>query len=130
MHLDWRAFVIAFGAFLVLSIPLYVPWNIALPHALAVAITWLPYLGAFVAGVTFLHIAKFNRDRDCVLLGVVIGMTVGLVNFIGPAIGIHSDLPGLKYSLIIAGGAIPIAVVLVLAGAGSRNFFNAPSKRT
>lgn len=128
--LDWKAMLKGFAAYWVLSAPIYLPWRLSLAQPLAEAITWLPYAAAFVAGLVFSYTSPSDRDRDCVVLGLVIGLSVGLVNLTGPLIGFQSDLPGLKYSAFIAAVAAVISVVLVLAGAASRGFFGGNEKRT
>jgi len=128
--LDWKAMLKGFGAYWVVSAPIYLPWRPTLSQPLAEAITWLPYAAAFVAGLVFSYASPSNRDRDCVVLGLVIGLSVGLANLAGPLIGLQSDLPGLKYSAFIAAVAAVISVVLVLAGAASRGFFGGNEKRT
>jgi hypothetical protein len=129
MTADWRALAKGLLAYWVLSLPIYVPWYIAIPQPFAVAITYLPYLAAFIAGAVFSHFSKSDRDRDCVFLGIAIGISVGLANLILPLVGGHSDLPGLNYSLFIAAFAGIISVVLVLAGAAARTFFRASKPR-
>lgn len=128
--LDWKAMFKGFAAYWVLSAPIYLPWRLSLAQPLAEAITWLPYAAAFVAGLVFSYASPSNRDQDCVVLGLVIGLSVGLVNLAGPLIGFQSDLPGLKYSAFIAAVAAVISVVMVLAGAASRGFFGGNEKRT
>jgi len=128
--LDWKAMLKGFAAYWVLSAPIYLPWRLSLTQPLSEAITWLPYAAAFVAGLVFSYVSPPNRDRDCVVLGLVIGLSVGLVNLAGPLIGFQSDLPGLKYSAFIAAVAAVISVVMVLAGAASRGFFGGNEKRT
>ena len=128
--LDWKAMLKGFVAYWIVSAPIYLPWRLTLTQPLAETFTWLPYAAAFVAGFVFSYVSPSNRDRDCVVLGLVIGLSVGLVNLAGPLIGFHSDLPGLEYSAFIAAVAAIISVVLVLAGAASRGFFGGNEKRT
>ena len=128
--LDWKAILKGFSVYWIMSAPIYLPWRLTLTQPLAEAITWLPYAAAFVAGLVFSYASPSNRDRDCVVLGVVIGLSVGLVNLAGALIGFQSDLPGLKCSAFIAVVAAAISVVLALAGAASRGFFGGNEKRT
>jgi hypothetical protein len=128
--LDWKAMLKGFAAYWVMSAPIYSPWRLTLKQPLSEAITWLPYLAAFVAGLAYALTSTSNRDRDCIVLGLLIGLSVGLVNLAGPLIGFQSDLPGLKYSALIAVVAAVVSVVLVLAGAASRGFFGGREKRT
>lgn len=127
-HLEWKALAIGFVAYWAMLAPIYLPWRPALPQPIAEAITWLPYVAAFVAGVVFSIFSRGNRDVDCVALGVVIALSVGLINFAGPAIGFQSDLPGAKYSFLVVLVASLITVPLVLAGAGFKGLFTSAKR--
>ena len=91
---------------------------------------WLPYIAAFLSGLLYAYLLPSNRDRDCILLGLLIGASVGGLNYMGPFFGRLTDLPGLTASLIIGGIASLVSIFLVFAGAGSKGIFREQKPRT
>ncbi|GEM_PF-4053500 len=124
MRIDLKAVSLAFIIFLVIFLPMYLRFstydftNIAFSYLAP----WLPYLAAFFSGLTLAYREKLVSRFNSLLLSVLISLSLGLANHIGP-----SDLSGIYYSIWITGLSFPFVLFLVVAGLGTKNLIKAVS---
>jgi hypothetical protein len=112
MRIDFKAIGIAFLVFLVVCTPMF----------LSFPIPGLPYIAAFLGGLTVAYRSRFGERANCVLLAALISLSLGLANYVGP-----SDFPGLSASAWVIGLSFPVALFMVVAGLGARGFFKKKS---
>ena len=105
MRVDFEATGIALLVFLVVCAPMF----------LSFPVPGLPYIAAFFGGLTIAYRSRFGERSNCVLLAVLISLSLGLANFVGP-----SDFPGLSASAWVIGLSFPVALFMVVAGLGAK----------
>lgn len=114
MCIDIRATSTAFLVFLVVCVPMFFSFPVAL----------LPYIAAFLGGLTIAYRSRFGERSNCVLLAVLISLSLGLANYVSP-----SDLPGLSASAWIIGLSFPVALFMVIAGLGAKGLIKKIASR-
>ena len=131
MRLDWQAMGVGFGVYWLLSAPIYFPWHLALARPFSEGISWLPAIAAVVCGVVFSFVALANRDRDCIVLGLFISLSVFLVNLAVQFFELPLVLPTAKfYFFHPATSGAEMCMLLVLVGSTCGMYVNAKKKRT
>ena len=125
MRADPKAIGIAYLVFLVVYLPVYLQPTLgeSAGRAFSFFAPWLPYIAAFLGGLTVAYRSRISESLNCFLLAVLIALSLGLVNYIGP-----SDFPGLNASAWVTGLSFPIALFLVAAGLGAKGFFKRSGK--
>ena len=108
MRVDFKATGIALLVFLIICAPMF----------LSFPVPGLPFVAAFLGGLTIAYRSCFGERSNCVLLAVLISLSLGLANYVGP-----SDLPGLSASAWIIGLSFPVALFMVVAGLGAKGLF-------
>lgn len=114
MRVDFKATGIALFVFFVVCAPVF----------LSVPVPGLPYVAAFLGGLTIAYRSRFGERSNCVLLAVLISLSLGLVSYIGP-----SDFPGLSASAWVIGLSFLVVLFMVVAGLGSKGLFKAMFSR-
>ncbi len=109
MRADFKATGTALLVFLVVCAPMYLSFPVP---ALLPA---LPYIAAFLGGLTIAYRSRYGEPSNCVLLAVLISLSLGLANLVGP-----SDFPGLAASAWVIGLSFPVALFMVVAGLGAK----------
>lgn len=105
MYIDFKAIGIAFLVFLIVCAPM----------SLSFPVPWLPYIAAFFGGLAIAYRSRFGERSNCVLLAMLISLSLGLSNFVGP-----SDFPSLSASAWVIGLSFPVALFMVGAGLGAK----------
>jgi hypothetical protein len=113
MRTDFKATGIALLVFLVVCAPMY--FSFPVPVLLPVLLPVLPYIAAFLGGLTIAYRSRFGERSNCVVLAVLISLTLGFANLVGP-----SDFPGLSASAWVIGLSFPVALFMVVAGLGAK----------
>jgi len=73
---------------------------------------YLPYLLIVIAAIVAAKTAPQRKLLSCTLLGVLIAVVFGVVNYAVWFCGGAVDFPGLNYSLLVAALSLPAAGLL------------------